>query len=97
MFRKLNENRPAVNFKISKGQETVKMNQTLKLEAQICSQKLAQKGDKSFFIWEQPTETMPRVGVGGGVNPSLGLRGLEALDLHALRHKASADFGSAQL
>ena len=33
-------------------------------------------------------------GVGGGVNPSQGSRGLEALDLHALRHKASADLTS---
>ena len=48
MCSKLQENRPAVNFTVSKGQEKVKMSQTMKQEAQICSQKLAQKGDKSF-------------------------------------------------
>ena len=55
--------------------------------------KVDPKGWRVILTWEQLTETRPRGGVGGGVNPSLGLRGLEleAVDLHALRHKASAD------
>ena len=54
--------------------------------------KVDPKGWRVILTWEQLTETRPRGGVGGGVNPSLGLRGFQAWGLHALRHTASADF-----